>query len=196
MVLLEPSYGACKNARKRGVASIICGTLEKENVRKDSMEQVLLLDVLEHIEDDVGFLNLVSQKLVRHGKILITVPAFQALWSSEDHEAGHYRRYTLKHLKEIVRKAGFRVCFASYYFSFLVLPILFVRVGMEKIGLLKRNEDRTEEEKKRIQRRQFQERSGIVQIILRMLEKAELRQLTGNRKIRLGSSIICVLERV
>jgi len=196
MVLLEPSSGACKNARKRGVSNVICGTLEKENVRDGSIEQILLLDVLEHIEDDTGFLNLIRQKLARHGKLLVTVPAFQALWSSEDEEAGHYRRYTLKQFTEAAEEAGFRVCYANYFFGFLVLPILFVRVGLEKIGLLKRNEDRTVIEKKEIQKKQFRDRGGIVGIILRVLEKTELHRLARNQKIYLGSSILCVLERV
>lgn len=195
VALLEPSLKACKNAKKRGVKTVICGTLEQQNIEDDSVPQIFLLDVLEHIEHDIEFLKLIRRKLVQGGKILITVPALQILWSSEDDEAGHYRRYTVKQLKENASKSGFRVCYISYFFSFLFLPILIVRVGLEKIGLVKRNENRTVEENKEIQRREFQERGGIVQLVLHMLEKAELRRLVRHRKIWLGSSIICVLER-
>ncbi len=192
---LEPSIKACKNAKKRGVKTVICGTLEQQNIKDDSVPQFFLLDVLEHIENDIEFLGLIRQKLVPGGKILITVPALQVLWSSEDDEAGHYRRYTVEQLKEKAAKAGFRICYISYFFSFLFLPILLVRVGLEKIGLLKRNEKRTVEENRKIHNREFLERGGIVQLVLRILEKAELRRLIRNRKVWIGSSIICVLER-
>lgn len=195
MVLLEPSYEACKNARKRGIVNVICGTLEEENVRDSSIEQMMLLDVLEHIEEDTGFLDLISQKLVRHGKVLITVPAFQVLWSSEDDRAGHYRRYTLRQLRKRAEDAGFRVCYINYFFSFLFLPILFIRVGMEKIGVLKRTEKRSAAERKKIDDQQFRERTGIVQAILNLFEKAEFNKLKKNKNIRFGSSILCVLEK-
>lgn len=195
MFLMEPSYAACKNAKKRGLNHIICGTLEPENVKNDSVAQIMLLDVLEHIEDDVGFLKLIRQKLVCGGKLLITVPAFQMLWSSEDDAAGHYRRYTVKQVIRLADQANYHVCYAGYFFGFLVLQILLVRVGMEKIGLLKRTSERTEEENRKIGRKQFQERKGLIKLLLSLLEKRELRKLIKRRKVRWGSSMICVLEK-
>ena len=121
-----------------------------------------MLDVLEHIEHDDEFLKTLWGKLDTDGRVLLTVPAFPVLWSSEDDSAGHYRRYRLKELTNRVQAAGFKVLYMNYFFEFLFLPILLARVGFEKIGLLKRSEERTEEEKKRISVSQFQEKKGIV----------------------------------
>lgn len=196
IALLEPSYAACQNAKDRGISTVICGALSYETMKDGSVPQFLLLDVLEHIEDDVGFLKLMGQKLAPGGKILLTVPAFQALWSSEDAEAGHYRRYTARQVKEAAAKAGFAVAYAGYFFGFLFFPILLVRVGFEKAGILKKSGERTEEEKREIGRKQFQERKGLVQAVLSMLERWELHKLIKNRKVHFGSSIICVLEKL
>ena len=147
IALLEPSFQACKNAKQRGIHTVICGTLTYEDVKECSVMQFMLLDVLEHIEDDLAFLKLVKKQICKGGRILITVPAYRILWSSEDDAAGHYRRYTVKELKILAERADFRVCYVSYFFSFLFLPILFFRVGLEKIGLLKYSGERTKEEK-------------------------------------------------
>lgn len=163
-------------------------------MKDGSVPQILLLDVLEHIEDDVGFLKLLRQKLVPGGKILLTVPAFRILWSSEDEAAGHFRRYSLRQVEESAVKAGFTVAYASYFFGFLFLPVLFVRVGLEKIGILKRSEKRTAEEKKEIGRKQFQERRGLVRAILSILERRELCKLLKNKRVFFGSSVLCILE--
>lgn len=195
MALLEPAYAACRHARDRGIHTVICGTLDRENVKDESVPQFLLLDVLEHIEDDVGFLKLMWQKLVPGGKILLTVPAFQVLWSSEDEAARHYRRYSVRQVGEAAAKSGFTVSYASYFFGFLFMPILLVRVGLEKIGVLKRSEKRTEEERKEIGRKQFQERKGLVRVVLSVLERNELRKLLKNQKVYFGSSILCILEK-
>lgn len=169
--------------------------MEEENIRDSSVEQILLLDVLEHIKDDDCFLKLLNKKMIGGGRILLTVPAFQVLWSSEDDRAGHYRRYTLGQLRKRAEDAGFRVCYINYFFSFLFLPIFFIRVGMEKIGVLKRAEKRTAAERKKIDEQQFRERTGIVQVILNLFEKAEFNKLKKNKNIRFGSSILCVLEK-
>jgi len=127
--------------------------------------------------------------------VLLTVPAFQTLWSSEDDTAGHYRRYRLNQLKELAQTAGFSVTYINYFFEFLFFPILFVRVWMEKLGLLKRSGERTEEEKRRIAEGQFKEKRGLVQKVLNILEHFELNRLLCERKVRFGSSILCVMEK-
>ena len=195
VVLLEPAIAACMNGKRRGLKTVVCGTLTEGAIRDGSIEQIMLLDVLEHIEDDTEFLHLIYRKLAPGGKVLLTVPAFKALWSSEDDTAGHYRRYKQEQLKETAQAAGFTVEYINYFFEFLFFPILFVRVWLEKVGLLKRSEERTEEEKRRITEGQFKERKGAVQWFLNILEQAELKRLLRGKSVKLGSSILCVLKR-
>ncbi len=67
-------------------------------------------------------------------------------------------------MEESAVKAGFAVAYTSYFFGVLFLTVLLVRVGFEKIGILKKSEAWTEEEKKEIKRKQFQEQKGLVKV--------------------------------
>ena len=70
--------------------------------------------MLEHIEDDVGALRELYNKLVPGARLLIYVPAFPVLYTSMDAKVGHIRRYTRGSLLKAVGAAGFRVHRASY----------------------------------------------------------------------------------
>ena len=83
---------------------------------------VLLMDVLEHVDDDVGLLKAYVDKVPSGSRFLITVPAFQFLWSGHDDFLEHKRRYTLKPLERVVAQAGLQVQQGAYYFA-LVFPI-------------------------------------------------------------------------
>jgi 2-polyprenyl-3-methyl-5-hydroxy-6-metoxy-1,4-benzoquinol methylase len=83
---------------------------------------VLLMDVLEHVEDDLGLLLGCVQKASAGTRFLVSVPAFGFLWSEHDECLGHKRQYTLRELEELVGKAGLRIERGAYYFG-LVLPL-------------------------------------------------------------------------
>lgn len=83
---------------------------------------VCLLDVLEHVEDDVGSLHALGEVLETKGKILITVPAYQWLWSAHDESLHHFRRYTASQLRKVAERAGLRVARISY-FNTLLFPL-------------------------------------------------------------------------
>lgn len=194
-ILLEPAPGACKNAKKRGLKNIVCGILSDDDVSDGSIPQAMLLDVLEHIEDDESFLKLLNKKMEDGGKVLITVPASKSLWSSEDDRAGHFRRYDRKRLRALAEKCGFSVKYENYFFEFAFLPILLFRVIFEKTGLIKDRGSRSREEQSKLADKQFKERGGMVGAILNVVEKAEMKRLLKGSKIRFGSSLICVIEK-
>lgn len=83
---------------------------------------VLLMDVLEHVDDDVGLLKAYVEKVPSGSRFLMTVPAFQFLWSGHDDFLEHRRRYTLAQLETVARAAGLTVQQGAYYFG-LVFPI-------------------------------------------------------------------------
>jgi trans-aconitate methyltransferase len=98
---------------------------------------VLLMDVIEHIEDDEGFLKaLRARPYVGPGtKLLITVPAYQSLFCSHDAFLGHYRRYSNRTLREHVERSGFSVLDIGYFFTSL-LPLRLLQVVKERaLGL-------------------------------------------------------------
>jgi SAM-dependent methyltransferase len=80
-------------------------------------------DVLEHIEDHKGALSEWKRVLKDDGAIVITVPAYQWLWSAHDVSSRHRRRYTLKSLIAVATEAGLRPEKKSYAISFL-LPLV------------------------------------------------------------------------
>lgn len=88
----------------------------------ESFDLIILSDVLEHIEDDVGSMEKVMQCLKRGGFVIVTVPAFMFLYCGRDRLHGHQRRYSLKKLKEKITAAGMEVKYISYY-NFYLFPL-------------------------------------------------------------------------
>ncbi len=87
---------------------------------------LLLLDVLEHVEDDAGFLSKqVDAHLARDGLALITVPAFQQLFCRHDTFLRHVRRYSLSQLRTLTEEAGLELVRGGYLFGSLLLPRAF-----------------------------------------------------------------------
>jgi 2-polyprenyl-3-methyl-5-hydroxy-6-metoxy-1,4-benzoquinol methylase len=83
---------------------------------------VLLMDVLEHVDDDLGLLKMYVDKVPSGSRFLMTVPAFQFLWSGHDDFLEHKRRYTLAQFETLARDAGLTVQRGTYYFG-AVFPI-------------------------------------------------------------------------
>lgn len=92
---------------------------------------ILLMDVLEHIEDDYNFIKTLLDRMKEGSYLLISVPAFQGLYSSWDKTLGHFRRYTHKTLKQLVVDCGGQVIYKGYGFSYMVPIIYFKRKVLE-----------------------------------------------------------------
>ena len=75
--------------------------IEKTKSLPDKIENaiVVMMDVLEHLEDDHAMLKAIKEKSAGENYFFITVPAFMSLWSGHDVYLGHYRRYTLALLR-------------------------------------------------------------------------------------------------
>ncbi|WP_460124950.1 class I SAM-dependent methyltransferase [Pseudomonas sp. H3_G09] len=83
---------------------------------------VLLMDVLEHVDDDLALLRSYVDKVPSGSRFLMTVPAFQFLWSGHDDFLEHKRRYTLAQFETLAGDAGLTVQRGAYYFG-AVFPI-------------------------------------------------------------------------
>ena len=88
-------------------------------VARGAYDLVAVLDVVEHIEDDVAALKGMASLLRPGGKILIAVPAHQWLWSAHDVVNHHHRRYSRGSLVEAIAAAGLRPRKLSYFNSLL-----------------------------------------------------------------------------
>jgi len=107
-------------------------------VRDGQAELLLLLDVLEHIEGEEQVLAEVRRVLAPGGIALLSVPAFMALWSWHDVQAGHRKRYRLRDLSALVRGAGLELLDARYFNCLLAVPILLTRAVTRRMGSMER----------------------------------------------------------
>jgi len=95
---------------------------------------VLLLDVLEHLDDDAAALATARRALAPGGLLVVTVPAYRWLWSDHDVALGHRRRYAARELAERVRGAGLSVERVSYFNMLLFPAVAAVRVWKRLVG--------------------------------------------------------------
>ena len=92
---------------------------ELGGVPEGEYDLVALLDVLEHVEDDRAALRSIARRLKPGGSILITVPAFQWMWSAHDVANHHHRRYSKRTLRAAIADAGLSPSFVGYFNSIL-----------------------------------------------------------------------------
>jgi SAM-dependent methyltransferase len=137
VVLVEPGPAGARNAKKRGLPHVICATTQSAGFQSGTLPAIGVFDVMEHIEDDLGFLRHLWDLLMPGGMLYLTVPAFQALWSHEDVDAGHFRRYRLGSLKKKITESGFKVSYGTYIFFFLPLVVFLFRTMPFRLNLIK-----------------------------------------------------------
>ena len=150
VVLVEPGKKGVENAQKRGVKNVVNASFDESTFIPNSIPSVGLFDVVEHIENDAHFLKSIYSLLQPGGKVFITVPAYQFLWSQVDIEAGHFRRYRLGQIKKKLKNSGFEIEFSSYFFGYLLVPIFLFRALPYKLSKANktRGENQSSEEHK------------------------------------------------
>ena len=105
-----------------------------QEFNSNKFDSIYILDVLEHIDDQVAILKSAQNYLTQSGKILVTVPAFEFLWSPHDEFVHHVRRYTKAGLKKVLEDSGYRVERISYFNSILFPLALIQRLGMRLLN--------------------------------------------------------------
>jgi SAM-dependent methyltransferase len=124
VVGIELDAEAAAFARSRGAAAVCRARLPEElPFREESFDLVTALDVIEHLDDDRGALAALARALRPGGALLVTVPAFQWLWSPHDDMNHHRRRYRRAELMARLDAAGLRVEHATYFNTWL-FPLL------------------------------------------------------------------------
>jgi len=133
----EPDEEAAKSARERGYYVVI---KTEEEALSRQYDRIGVFDVLEHIEDDVGFLKRALPALLPEGRMVITVPAYQSLWSAHDIEHHHYRRYSRSQLVRLFKGAGYEIEYAGHWnMSLLPVAALMRALGLSGEGGLAPN---------------------------------------------------------
>jgi SAM-dependent methyltransferase len=143
---------------------------------------ITLFDVLEHLSDDYRALANIKRHLSSGGKVVITVPAFQWLWSEHDNILHHFRRYTKSSLVKVIKQVdGFEIEYISYFNTTLFLPIVIFRFLRNILGF---NRNKTDD-------------FLVPKVLNRLLEKlfAFDLKLINKSLCPFGISIIAVLRK-
>ena len=85
----------------------------------NAFDIVTMLDVLEHVEDDAGAVKEIFRVLKPGGAFILSVPAYQKLWSAHDEALHHFRRYEYCDLRKVLRRGGFQVWRLSFAMSLM-----------------------------------------------------------------------------
>jgi SAM-dependent methyltransferase len=131
---VELNSDAAELARARGLGDILVGRLEELTWAQDTFDLITCLDVVEHTPDDRLTLAELRRVCKPGGFMLVTVPAYQALWSLHDEANHHYRRYSRRSLRTAAVGAGWVVTRMSAFNSVLLAPAAVVRVAQRRIG--------------------------------------------------------------
>lgn len=125
--------------KERGFSRVLCGSGYELPFGDAAFDLVCLFDTIEHIPDDVQALREVRRVLKPGGRVFVSVPAYQWLWSHNDKTAHHQRRYTRARLLKALREAGLTPARASYFNSFLlplIVPAVLWQKLMDRMGRL------------------------------------------------------------
>lgn len=142
-------------------------------------DMIGIFDVLEHVENDAPALAALAGRLAPGGRIVLTVPAFPALWSEHDETHHHFRRYTSPSLARVAEQAGLRVVADGYFNTFLFPAVYGVRALKRVLG--RKTPDDTMP-------------GRFANAVLYRVFAAE-RHLVGRIRMPFGVSLFAVLER-
>ena len=161
---------------------VFISNLESFSMKNNSLDSIISLEVIEHVERDRNVLKEFYRILKPGGFCIVSVPAFQILWSTHDEWFGHFRRYSRKELIEKVREAGFSVVSCNYFKCFLFFPMLVMRSVKKWFGLYHGKKD------------DFYTIPEWLNRLLRWMMVTEARWKI-NSKLPFGTNLLCVFEK-
>ena len=135
------SPDALSFARSKGLTRLLSADSTALPLSSASIDCLVSLDVLEHVEDDVAALREATRVLRPGGVFLFAVPAFPTLWRHHDVMYGHYRRYTKREFVDKVEGAGLVVESCRFIKCAFFLPLLGLAVIERSIPRLVRGRD-------------------------------------------------------
>ena len=142
VIAMERDANAFEKANSRATGKVYRGELPdgvSEEIQNNN-DLIVLLDVLEHIDDDGASLITLKKYLKTQGKLIITVPAYQFLWTERDNHHHHKRRYTITNLKKVMEDNGWQINYISY-FNTLLFPLALIDRLKQKIFPVEEDSD-------------------------------------------------------
>lgn len=130
---VDPSAEAVEFCQQRGLDNVRRAGLEALPFDDDEFDLLLACDVIEHVDDDIGALRELHRVASARAFLVITVPAYQWLWTEHDVQLHHVRRYTLSRVRSRAEGAGWSPVHATYFNSIL-LPAVAAARGMSRVS--------------------------------------------------------------
>ena len=182
---IDMHWSALARARARVHGPLFCSTATTLPFLPD-FDLVTLLDVIEHVDDDVSVLDEARRVLAPGGHAIVTVPAGPALWSTYDELIGHKRRYDRPALVATLERAHFDVRYVSYFNC----PLILAAAARRWTG---RAQDARSVDEADVVRRALRVPPPPLNALLRWVIRAEapLRRFSWLR----GGSLIAVAQR-
>jgi ubiquinone/menaquinone biosynthesis C-methylase UbiE len=149
---------------------------------------VCAFDVLEHISTDAQALGELSRVCKSEGSILLTVPAFNFVWSAHDEINHHFRRYSINQLKGLCsKKEELDIEFISYFNFLLFIPISLYRIFSNVFSIFK---------KRREIKSDFSDQGLVMSTIFKYLFRFDKWFILRQIKLPFGLSIICHIRKL
>jgi SAM-dependent methyltransferase len=142
---LDLSLDAIRFCESKGLGQVQQGSVCEMPFPDETFDVVLATDIIEHVDDHRLAVAEISRVLVPGGKVLVTVPAFQALWGLQDEVAQHKRRYRLRPLRDLLQGAGLQPLDAFHFNYLLFVPIWCARqvIRLARVNLRSEGEVNT-----------------------------------------------------
>jgi SAM-dependent methyltransferase len=121
-------------SRQRGHERVLCARATDLPFVNDSFDLITALDVIEHLDDDVGGLREIHRVLKPGAPAVLFVPAFQTLWGPNDVQSGHKRRYRLPQLRAAIAASSLQLEKISYANVAMFAPIWLGRRLLTLLG--------------------------------------------------------------
>jgi len=125
---VDASPEAVEFCRLRGLENVHTGTLDALPFGPGEFDLLLACDVLEHIDDDLRALIELHRVADRDAYLVITVPAYQWMWTEHDVQLHHLRRYTLRTLRSRVLGSGWTIVHDTYFNTILLPGVALARL--------------------------------------------------------------------
>jgi SAM-dependent methyltransferase len=189
LTLADSSLAALTGASVILPKSVHRMQIDLMNVKVDRQwDLAFLLDVIEHLSDDLHVLSEIRPTLSDKGFLFITAPAFQKFWSYNDDLSKHKRRYSKADFVQLAKDSGFKLC-DSRYFMFFLSP--FYLISRHGFRVSKKNQ----EEIRALMVRQHSIPPKILNEILASIFVSE--SYLGNRvQFPWGTSILGVFQKI
>jgi SAM-dependent methyltransferase len=130
---IDTEEGALIHCRGLGFSRVCKGNAEALPFASNAFGLIVAADMLEHCDDDEKALGELFRVAAPRGKLLLSVPAYQALWSANDMALHHRRRYSRHDLVRKVEAAGFSVSRVTFFNTLLFVPVAFLRLTIGKL---------------------------------------------------------------